>query len=69
MATYYRLLDPKRKGTIVKTDGNEQYLFDPKTGWIKTGVMLEYFWPDSDIYDRYEEISEQTARKLTGGTA
>jgi hypothetical protein len=60
---YYRLLDPQHKGTIVKTEDKSQYQFELGKGWIRTGIMLDYFFPESDTFDQYEEITEDEASK------
>ena len=60
---YYRLLDPKHENMIVKAEGSIQQRYEPQKGWIRTGIMLEYFWPDSDAYNMYAEISEEEALK------
>jgi hypothetical protein len=61
---YYRLLAPKDDGTIVRTEGRSQQQYIQGRGWIESGIMLEYFWPESDIVENYEEITEQEAIKL-----
>lgn len=62
MTTYYRLLDPEHEGMIVKANSaTDQYHFGPGQGWIRSGIMLHYFSPDSDTYEQYEEISEVKA--------
>lgn len=62
--TYYRLLDPKHKDIIIRAEGKTQEEYVPKKGWIKNGIMLHYFWPESDTYDRYEEITEKEALQI-----
>ncbi|HMM32985.1 MAG TPA: hypothetical protein PKB13_14540 [Clostridia bacterium] len=63
--TYYRLNDASRKGMIVRADSaEEQYRFVPDKGWVRSGVMLHYFSPESPTYDMYEEISEKEALAL-----
>ena len=60
--TYYKLKDTIRKGMIVRADSSEaQYRFVPEKGWVRSGVMLHYFSPESPTYDLFEEISEQEA--------
>ena len=63
--TYYRLLDPQHKGMIVRDRDGDQHRFDPVKGWIHTGILLQYEWPESDFYGRYEEIPEEQALQLT----
>jgi hypothetical protein len=64
MATYYRLLDPEHENMIVKTEDKVQHRYEPNKGWIRTGIMLDYLWPESDTYDRYEEITEENAMQM-----
>lgn len=55
---YYRLLDTENYGTIVKTEGQRHYkLEDGK--WIRSGIMLHYFWPESDRFELYEELTAE----------
>ena len=64
---YYKLLDKKRNGTIVRTKGRDQQEYIPGRGWIDSYVILEYFNDKSPLYELYEEITEAEARILTGG--
>ncbi|MPW25957.1 hypothetical protein GC105_09155 [Alkalibaculum sp. M08DMB] len=64
---YYRLLDPKNINTIVRAQGRSQQQYIKGKGWIESGILLDYQWPDSDTYDRYEEITELEALKHVGG--
>ncbi len=58
---YYRLLDEKNNGKIIKVENKRQYRYDTLKGWIQTTVMLNYWSDGSDTYDMYEEISEREA--------
>ena len=64
--TYYKLLDPKHKNTVVRAEGRSQQQFIPGRGWIESGIMLHYFSDESDTYDDYVEISKSEAEILTG---
>jgi|LGVF01.2.fsa_nt_gb hypothetical protein len=66
MIRYFKLNDNKHKNVIVKADGRIQHRYDKKKGWIRTGIMLDYFSDESDTYDMYEEIKESEAFKLIG---
>ena len=57
---YYKLLDKKHQGAIVRTMGRKQEIYDlTQKKWVRTGIMLEYFSDESDTYDMYEEIDEK----------
>lgn len=58
---YYKLLDPENKGIIVRAEGKNQEEYVPQKGWVRSGILLHYFWPESDTYDMFEEISESEA--------
>ena len=58
---YYKLLDPKNKGKIARAEGRNQEEYVPRKGWVPSGILLHYFWPESDTYDQFEEISEAEA--------
>ncbi len=64
---YYRLTDAKNQGTLMRTDKarHEQYI--PEKGWKPSGLLLLYFNDESDLYDQYEEISEDAAEKMIAG--
>jgi len=62
-STYYRLLDAAHDGVIVKTDGRLHYEYDPVKGWVRSGILLHYEWPESETYGMYEEITEAQANK------
>lgn len=62
--TYYKLLDPKHKNTVVRADGRSQQKFCKDRGWVESGIMIQYFCDESDTYDMYEEITEQEALDL-----
>ena len=63
---YFRLLDTVRNGTIVRADGPIQHEYVPGEGWVRSGVMMEYFNDESEFYDAYQEISESEAKAITG---
>lgn len=62
--TYYKLLDNAHLNTVVKADGRVQHEYVTGQGWVRSGIMIEYFCDESDTYNMYEEISEQEAIKL-----
>jgi hypothetical protein len=64
--TYCKLLDKKRAGTIVRADGAIQHQYVPGRGWVRSGVLIEYFNDESEYYDLYEDITEGEAMKLIG---
>lgn len=58
---YYRLLDKKYNGTIVKKNSKtcEEFYYNFKTmRWEPIGIMIRYFWPESETFEMYEEITE-----------
>lgn len=61
---YYRLTDLNNRGTIVRSDGRKNFKYDKLRGWVRSGIMTQYFFPDSPVYDSYEEITEEVAMKL-----
>lgn len=64
MYTYYKLLDEKYNGFIVRSHGDKSEYFDVRTGkWIETGLMIRFFSDESDSYNMYEIISEEIASK------
>ena len=51
---YYLLKANSNKGDIVKANGRNQYIYENKD-WVRTGIMLEYFWEDDPKYEMYED--------------
>lgn len=51
-------------GMIVRAhNGYQEYYDKDKNEWIKTGVLMLYFCDESEVYDLYEDISEEEALK------
>jgi hypothetical protein len=61
---YYLLDDLERRGTIVRTEGRVQHRYYTDRGWVRTGIMVEYFNDESPYYGSYSEITEEAANKL-----
>ena len=57
MIEYFILLDRTNNGKIVKADGRIQYVYIPGTGWVRSGILLEYQIPESPLYDKYEQVT------------
>lgn len=59
---YVKLLDKLHKGLILKIDGRRQYTYSfGPDAWIETALYTFYTWPESDLYDQYEEVTEVEA--------
>ena len=70
MIKYWKLLDTKHSGEILKIDPSDgilgsEYVFR-KGEWNKTGLSPSYLLDYGDYYGMYEEISEEEALKITG---
>ncbi len=63
--SYYKLLDPRHKNAVVRTEGRSQQQFIPGRGWVESGIMMRYFSDESELYGSYEEVSEEEALKIT----
>ena len=61
---YYVLNDLERRGTVIRSEEGKSYKHDKNRGWVRTGVMAQYRFPDSPLYESYNEISEEEANKL-----
>ena len=63
---YFKLTDSLNSGTIVlkKDDGYFYHYSFGKDIWVKTAIMTNYHWADSDLYGLFEEISENEATDL-----
>ena len=61
---YIELLDKLHKGIVMRLDGRNQFVYSKGIGWEKSGLFLKYTWEDSELYDKYREISEERANQL-----
>ena len=66
MIEYFILLDRTNNGKIVKADGRIQYVYIPGTGWVRSGILLEYQISESPLYDKYEQVTEKEVFTLIG---
>jgi len=64
MSNYYVLDDFANRGTIVKADGRIQYEYVKGSGWVRSGILIDYFCDESLLYDSYRTIPEGEATKL-----
>lgn len=64
MIEYFMLLDHKKYGTLVKADGRIQYEYIHGSGWVRSGILLEYQIPESPLYDAYKEITENEVLEI-----
>lgn len=60
---YFRLLDPKHENIIVRSEGAIRHQFIHGRGWVRSGIMYDYFSSASPVFDEYEEITEEEALK------
>lgn len=61
---YYVLKDFEHNGTVVRSENGKSFKYDKERGWVRTGIMSQYFFPESPVYESYDEISEEEANKL-----
>ncbi|MDT2614182.1 hypothetical protein P7D46_10770 [Enterococcus dongliensis] len=62
MFEYYLLSDSQYSGLIVRKNKStraEFYYDKIKNKWLSIGIMNRYFWPESDQFEMYKEITEQ----------
>lgn len=64
MVEYVTLTDRGRNGTIVKCDGRIQHEYVKGKGWVRSGVLMEYFCDESPLYELYREIPEEEALRI-----
>jgi hypothetical protein len=62
--TYYILDDFEHRGTLIRSEGRKSFEYDKNEGWVRTGIMAQYRFPDSPVYESYHEITEEEANKL-----
>lgn len=65
MNRYYKLIDEKYNGMIIRSNDSVEERYDPESStWIETGVMIRYYSDESDQYGMYEEITEKEALEI-----
>lgn len=66
MEKYIRLLDDFNKDNIIKIEDRNQfvYVYGANEGWIRTGIMIEYYNELDEKYQKYVEISQNEAIEL-----
>ena len=62
---FYELTDAVRSGDIIRAEGRKHYAYSfGPCRWVRTTVMMAYMNPDSPLYGKYKEVSEERAREL-----
>ena len=61
--TYYLLSDDANGLKIAMDDGEKEYEYIKGEGFVESGILLAYMWPDAPMYGNYKEISEEEAKQ------
>lgn len=61
---FFVLNSTRDKDLIVKADGRKHYEYSKSNGWVRSGIMSDYYLPYGVYYDMYKEISEEEAMNL-----
>ncbi len=61
---FYVLDDIENRGIVIRSEGRKSFKYDKERGWVRTGIMAQYRFPESPVYDSYHEISEEEANKI-----
>ena len=66
MKSYYRLTSQQHNGIVVRVnkDRTENYYDTAEMQWKPVAIMINYFWPDSDTFEMYEELTAKDLEKL-----
>lgn len=67
MYGYFKLTSNQHNGMIIRVNEenhHEEYFNTETEKWTKIGIMLNYFFPESDTYDMYEELTEKEVKKI-----
>lgn len=65
MFSYFRLKDRQYNGLIVKKDRTtrKEFYYDEKQqDWKPISIMIRYFWPESETFEMFEELSEEKVK-------
>jgi hypothetical protein len=61
---FYVLDDIVNRGIVIRSEGRKSFKYDKERGWVRTGIMAQYRFPESPVYDSYHEISEKEANEI-----
>lgn len=62
---YVKLLDKHNLNEVLKIEEHNQYRFIFGIDqWKRTGILLQYQNPESEYYEKYQEITEESALEL-----
>ena len=61
---YYILDDYEHRGTLIRSEGRKSFRYDKEKGWVRTGIMAQFRFPDSPVYDSYYEVTAEEADKI-----
>lgn len=66
MKLYYRLTSQQHNGIVVRVneDRTESYYDSAEMQWKPVAIMINYFWPDSDTFEMYEELTAKDLEEL-----
>lgn len=65
MFSYFRLKDSQYNGLIVKKDRTtrkEFYCDEKQQDRKPISIMIHYFWPESETFEMFEELSEEKVK-------
>lgn len=61
---YYLLSDDENGLKLAKDDGESEYEYVKGEGFVESGILLDYMWPDAPAFGQYKEISEAEAKEF-----
>lgn len=66
MKSYYKLTSQQHNGIVVRVneDHSENYFDSDEAQWKPIAIMIHYFWPESDTFEMYEELTANDLEKL-----
>lgn len=67
MFGYYKLTSTEHNGMVIRVNEenhHEEYFNTETKKWARIGIMMNYFFPESDTYDMYEELTENDIKQL-----
>lgn len=66
MRSYYKLTSQQHNGLVVRVneDRTENYYDSSEKQWKPVAIMIHYFWPESDTFELYEELTTKELKKL-----
>ncbi len=63
-AVYYMLYPGGNQIKFAKEENDTEYEYIEGEGWVESGILLDYMWPDAELFGEYREMSLEEAQAV-----